>query len=327
MRPGPTLMLAALGLCSCTQYRLNGPAKPAPPPAPRPTFAMFERQIDNARYAGEGDLELRALQVWLANEPDNLKVRLELARRYENLGSRELALEHYRLAAGRFPESAEVQLGMAKCLRALGLRAQAAEGLEKFLAGYPQAKPEYHSWLAILWDELGQWQRGEEAHRAALRLAPARDSLHNNLGYNLLQQKRFAEAAEQFRRALELAPDSAIARNNLGLALASQPEEALRQWQKGADRATAHSNLAAVLIEQGRYAEARKELETALSYNRNHPAALANLRLIAQLDGKPTTVPAEQGGRSGWRRFWSAFWRELAGIEAPPASVTNRAAR
>jgi len=300
--------------------------KPAPPPAPRSTFAMFERQILNARYAGEGDLDLRALQARLASEPDNLQVRLDLAQRYERLGSRELALEHYRLAAGRFPESAEVQLRMARCLRAMGLRAEAAEGLEKFLERQPQAKPEHHAWLGILWDELGDWQRGEEAHRAALRLAPAQDRLHNNLGYNLLQQKRFAEAAEEFRRALELAPDSAIARNNLGLALAWQPEEALRQWQKGADKATAHSNLAAVLMEQGRYAEARKELDTALSYNRNHAAALANLRLIAQLDGQPTTVPPQQGSRSGWSRFWSAFWRGFAGIETP-ATATNRAAR
>jgi len=328
MKSGLTVMVAALGLCSCSQHRVNGPLKAALPPAPRSTFAMFERQILNARYLGEGDLDLRALQARLASEPDNLQVRLDLARRYESLGSLELALEHYRLAAGRFPESAEVQLRMAKCLRTMGLRAEAAEGLEKFLLRHPQAKPEYTSWLAILWDELGHWQRGEEAHRAALRLGPAQDCLHNNLGYNLLQQQRFVEAAAEFRRALELAPDSAIARNNLGLALASQPEEALRQWEKSADKATAHSNLAALLIEQGRYGEAREELERALGYNRNHPAALANLRLIGQLDGKPATVPVQQGARSGWRRFWSAFWRGFAGIEAPPTTTaTNRAAR
>ena len=318
MRPGLLIIAAGLGLCSCSQHRLNGLAQPAAAPALRHLNPTIERQILNARYAGEGDYQLGTLQARLAKEPDNLQVRLELARHYEGLGSRELALEHYRLAAGRFAESGEVQLGMAKCLRGMGLRSEAADGLEHFLGRYPQPRPEYASWLAILRDELGQWQRGEEAHRAALKLAPDQDRLHNNLGYNLLQQKRFAEAAEEFRLALALKPDSAIARNNLGLALASQPEEALRQWQQGSDKATAHSNLAAVLIEQGRYGEARKELETALGYNRNHPAALANLRLIAELDGRPTTIPARPAPRAAWKRYLSAFWRGLAGVEQPP---------
>jgi tetratricopeptide (TPR) repeat protein len=126
---------------------------------------------------------------------------------------------------------------------------------------------------------------------------------------------------------LALAPDSAIARNNLGLALAAEPQEALRYWEKGSDKATAHNNLAAVMIEQGRLEEARRELDLALGYNRNHPAALANLRLIAQLDGRPTAVPAQQGQRSGWRRFLSAFWRELAGLEEAPRAAGPRAAR
>ena len=318
---------AALGLCSCSQHRAGYVAKPAPATVSRAALASLERQIVNARYVGEGDYHLRTLQARLAGEPENLPVRLELAQHYESLGGRELALEHYRLAAARFPESAEVQLAMAKSLRVMGLRAEAAGELEKFLGRSPQSRPEYASWLGILRDELGQRDRGEAAHRAALKLGPERDWLHNNLGYNLLQQKRYAEAAEEFRQALVLAPDSAVARNNLGVALASQPEEALRYWQKGADKATAHSNLAAVLIEEGRCAEARKELATALGYNRNHPAAVANLRLIAELDGKPTTVPASQP-RPAWKRFLAAFWRGLAGIEEPQkTAAAQRAAR
>jgi len=327
MRQGILVVVMAVGLSSCTRHRMNGPAQVAPPRAPRSINPTIERQIINARYAGEGDYQLRGLQTRLATDPDNLSTRMELARHYESLGSRELALEHYRLAAVRFPDSAKVQLGMAKCLRAMGLRAEAAEVLEKFLQRQPQAGPECLSWVAILRDEMGQWEQGEAAHRAAVKLAPTQDRLHNNLGYNLLQQKRYGEAAEAFRQALALAPDSAIARNNLGLALAAEPQEALRHWEKGAGKATAHSNLAAVLIEQGRVEEARKELDLALGYNRNHPAALANLRLIAQLDGRPTAVPAQQGPRPAWRRFLSAFWRELAGLEEPPRAAGPRAAR
>ncbi len=100
---------------------------------------------------------------------------------------------------------------------------------------------------------------GEKAHRAALELDPKRDSLHNNLGYNLLQQGKAKEAAAEFREALKLKPDSEVARNKLGMALAADPDpagsnDAILHWQSVSDPATAHSNMAALLIRQKRYA-------------------------------------------------------------------------
>jgi hypothetical protein len=35
-------------------------------------------------------------------------------------------------------------------------------------------------------------------------------------------------------------------------------------------------------------------LETALGYRRNFPAALANLKLVAEKDGRPAEVPAKR---------------------------------
>ena len=141
-----------------------------------------------------------------------------------------------------------------------------------------------------------KWARGplgEPAHRKAVELAPGQDTLHNNLGYNLLMQKKSEEAAAEFREALRLNPASLVARNNLGLALAnSNAAQAVATWQSAADPATAHNNLAAVWIEKGNYAEARKELDIALGYNKSHPAALKNLELVSRLDGKPAAVAA-----------------------------------
>ena len=75
------------------------------------------------------------------------------------------------------------------------------------------------------------------------------------------------------------------------MALASTPGDALLHWQSISDPATAHSNMAALLIEQGRYPEARKELDLALGYNKSHAAALSNLKLVSELDGKPAVIP------------------------------------
>ena len=93
-------------------------------------------------------------------------------------------------------------------------------GWKSFLKAHPESGAEYYSWLGILRDESGLWPLGEPAHRKALELAPAVDYLHNNLGYNLLMQKKNEEAAREFQEALKLNPGSQMARNNLGIALA-----------------------------------------------------------------------------------------------------------
>ena len=89
-----------------------------------------------------------------------------------------------------------------------------------------------------------------------------------------------------------------MARNNLGMALANKPDQAAVNWQSVGDPAAAHNNMAALLIQQGRYAEARKELDLALGYNRTYPAALNNLRLVSELDGKPASIPAKPAADS-----------------------------
>ena len=134
---------------------------------------------------------------------------------------------------------------------------------------------------------------------------------HNNLGYNLLMQKKNHEAAAEFREALKLNPRSQVAHNNLGLALADQDagKEAVANWQSAADAATAHNNLAAVLIEKGNYAAARKELEISLGYNKSLPAALKNLELVSRLDGNPALFHVKQD-QTGWER-WKVGLKKL----------------
>ncbi len=299
-----------IGLAGCSQHVVRGPA------GKTAVASVMRRQAANAVDAGDGNYQIRVLRQRMTAEPDNLKVRLELARLYEQAGFPEVAVEHYRLAAARFPDHAGIQLLLLKALRAQGLAAEAAESLAAFLEKPAHRTTDLYSWLGILCDELGRLPEAERAHRAALALAPNRDAAHNNLGYNLLLQGKNAEAAAEFRRALALQPHSQIARNNLGLALAAEPKQAVLHWQSISDPATAHNNLAAVLIEQGRYEEARRELDVALGYNRDHRAALSNLKLVSQLDGRPasfTLKPVEPW----WKRLARAIGKALEGVEPP----------
>src|SRR5260370_18135121 len=105
--------------------------------------SAMERQVQNARDAGEGDYVVRSLREKMAAEPDNLAVRLELIDHYTQGGYPELALEHCRLAATRFPESAPVQLSMAQLMREMKMPTQAEPGLAAFLAPHPQPSPHF----------------------------------------------------------------------------------------------------------------------------------------------------------------------------------------
>jgi Flp pilus assembly protein TadD len=288
-----TLAMAVFSLSCVRQAAVVKTAAP-PPQAPQ---TVWQRQIRNASDAGDGDYQLRVLREKVAADAESVPARLELAKAYQERGYPDVALEVCRLAAARFPASGEAQLALVRSLHGMHRPAEAIEGLETFLKQHPQSAPEYFSWLGILRDESGQWAEGEPSHRKAMELKPKDDSLHNNLGYNLLMQRKSEEAAVEFREALKLNPASQVAHNNLGLALANQNAtgEAVANWQSAADAATAHNNLAVVLIEKGNYPEARKELEVSLGYNKNLPAALKNLELVSRLDGNPAMFHVKQG--------------------------------
>jgi tetratricopeptide (TPR) repeat protein len=304
MRIRLTIAIAVALTSSCVrERRIAG----TPVVAPAPT--VWDRQIRNATDAGDGDNALKALGQRVAAEPDNIPVRLELARLYRDRGYPEVALEICRLAVARFPESGEAQLAL---VRALYETKRPQEGIA-ILEAHPRESRDYYSWLGILRDQTGAWETAEPAHRQAVAIAPTDDGLHNNLGYNLLMQKKSEEAAAEFREALRLNPASRLARNNLGMALASSnTAQAISNWETASDPATAHSNLAALWIEKGNYDEARKELVIALGYNKTHPAALRNMELVSRLDGKSATLSAK-AAENRWDRWKSGFKRLFVG--------------
>jgi tetratricopeptide (TPR) repeat protein len=304
MKKRVTIAIAAALSVSCVHQKRAVTAAP-PPAAP----SNWDRQIKNATDAGDGDYVLKSLRQRIAAEPDNIGVRLELVNAYRDRGYPDIALEMSRLAAARFPDSVEAQLAIVRILFDMKRPGEAIAALE----ARPRQTSEYYSWLGILHDATGAWTVGEPAHRKAVELAPARDALHNNLGYNLLIQKRGDEAAAEFREALRLNPASQVARNNLGLALAnSNTQQALASWQAASDPATAHSNLAVVWIEKRNFPEARKELAIALGYNKSHPAALRNLDLVARLDGNSVEI-ASNSSENWWFRWKKGVKRLFVG--------------
>ena len=138
--------------------------------------------------------------------------------------------------------------------------------------------------LGLTHQHLNDLATAEHTYEQALALNPESDRLHNNLGYSLQLQNKTEAAEPEFRKALELNPSSATARNNLGALLARRGDTqlALEQFQLVADPATAHNNLAVVLLEMGRYQESRDELVKALAIRRSFAPALANFKVVQE---------------------------------------------
>lgn len=287
-------LLGLLLVTGCAHSHLSTTATPT-------VTETMQRQAIEAIDPGD-------LRHALISNPDDLTTRLALADRYWKAGALELAIDHYRLAADRFPDHPKVAMLLARALRDFNHPQDAIAALEKS----PNPTPDLLSLLGILQDDSGAFPKAETSYRAALAQAPDRADLHNNLGYNLLLQAKPTEAVAEFQAALKIEPHSPLANNNLGLTLLAQwkddtqPTEALLHWQSVSDPASAHNNLASVLIEQGRYAEARKELEIALSYQGDHAAALANFKLAGELDGGPKN-PAPSAHNSFWKRVKTVF--------------------
>lgn len=302
---GPALLLAG---CTHTQVTRAPSATP-------PIFAQQVRNAHNAVDAGDGDYRLNMLRAQAAAEPENADVRLALIQTYRDLSYSDVALEMARAAAARFQGNEALQLSLVRSLRDANLRNEAISVLDAWIKAQPLASASAYSWMGILQDESSHWVMAEPLHRKAVSLAPGLAYLHNNLGYNLLMQSKYDDAAVEFREALRLEPRSAMARNNLAMALTGQGEigEAAAELQTGTDPASAHSNMAAVLIEKGNYPEARKELEIALGYNRLHPAALKNLDLVSRLEGRPATLPVNESSGTRWERWKAGFVRLFVG--------------
>ncbi len=254
-----------------------------------------------------------------------------LARYYEARGYPDIALEHYRLAAAQFPESSAIAISLAKTLRGMGEPAEAIRTLAEFAARQPRTGSDVLSLEGILEDEQGNHSAAENAHRAAVAAAPEQSDLHNNLGYNLLAQGRMDAAIEEFRRAVELDPKSDIAHNNLAAAIARSgsatkdtAREAIAEWGRTTGQAEAHNNMAAVLIDQGRYDEARAELAAALSMEPGLSAATSNLRLLAEKDGRPAAIPVRASNAGKRVSVWAKiFGQHSASKPAAPGSRSD----
>jgi tetratricopeptide (TPR) repeat protein len=140
--------------------------------------------------------------------------------------------------------------------------------------------------------QMRHWRNSETLFRHTLAVTQNNAIAHVNLASTLLDQNRFAEAAEQCQLALQIRPDSPEALKNLGLAFAGSGrwDEAITQYERALqinpkdDKAL--NSLGLALANQGKLAAAEAFFRRALESKAGSVEALSNLGLALALQGR-----------------------------------------
>ena len=177
----------------------------------------------------------------------------------------------------------------------MGIIALAAAGivtaLGRFGKGTPFLKPAFCGLLLLVlgvlsWRQCGMYSNIEKLWRVTIQRDPYGWMPCNNLGYELLQEKRVDEAIVYFKKALAIYPSYAEAHNNLGIALVQEGDvdEAITNYETSLefkpDFLDAHYNLGVALLQKGRLDEAMPHFQKVLELNPDYADADYNLGVI-----------------------------------------------
>jgi predicted CXXCH cytochrome family protein len=270
---------AAPGAALDEPYR--GPVKLYYPQtsAKDPELRLYEA-VAQVRDASNLTAGIPRLQQALRNAtPRTGFFHFELAEALRQAGRHAEAAAMYREALRRAGVRPAWQLGLANALAATGNLEQAAGAAEQGLKRWPG-----DARLAnLLGDLYGRSGRTAAAIRILEGVSATLPEAAINLGVVLSAAGRLEEARQAFERAMLHQPDSASAHNNLAVLLLRQrkPQEALRHAAEAARLAPGdlpnRLTHATVLARLERYGEAAAEWEAALAIDPDQPETHMNL--------------------------------------------------
>jgi tetratricopeptide (TPR) repeat protein len=203
-------------------------------------------------------------ETQLAVDPSNAALHDDVAVLYLELGKPDEARRHFEASARLRPTSAVAQYNLGTALEASQRYADAAK-----------------------------------RYRAALALDPRYAHAHVNLGNMLLLDARITEAADHYRAALDTDRDNAEAHNNLGRALGlqgqrSQATRHLREALRLGPTASAHVNLAQLLLEEAKTDEAIAAFRSAMALSPEWSVPPAGLSWIFSSHPEPAMRRPEE---------------------------------
>lgn len=213
----------------------------------------------------------RAEQAWrqaLIAEPRNPLFHSNLAMLLAELSQLDEAEALCRRALAIDASLAIVHFNLGVVLAKAGRAAEAEQTYRRVLELEPRHEQAGYN-LGVLLAQQRRYAEAETAYRQALAVDPRRVDARVNLGVVLGHLQRPDEAEACFREALQSQPDNSEAVRNLGGMLMRQNrrEEADRFFNRygGVRSSVAQVNLALLMKDKGRLAEAEASLNAALA--------------------------------------------------------------
>jgi tetratricopeptide (TPR) repeat protein len=206
-------------------------------------------------------------------------------------GDQEQAVQAWRDALKSDPDYAEAHTNLCVALLGSQQTAQALVHGEKAVALRPNDALA-HSALGSALRASSRTDEAIEHFQTSIRLRPGQASTHNNLGNALRQMGRMAESVPHYARAAELTPDSIPVLNNYAWALATCPDEKVRDGARAVetslrclelfrrDNPSLMRTLAAGFAAQGKFDRAREVAQRALRMIDNDPASSALITML-----------------------------------------------
>jgi type IV pilus assembly protein PilF len=172
-----------------------------------------------------------------------------------------------------------IQLGTAYLQQ--GKYALAKEKLERAVKQNPK-DPDVHTSLGLLYDRTGEVKLADRHFREALRLAPEKPEVINNYAIYLCKNGRVEEGVERFAAVAAnkyyRTPEVALTNAGVCLREAKRTDEAQKSFTAAIKARPNYSEatvqLAALLLEESKYVEARKVLDTYINAFKPNPDVL-----------------------------------------------------
>jgi len=253
---------------------IGGGAAPAPGPDshadPKDMIGVFNRlrRANHAVRERQFREALPILQDVLRDSPRNAFAHLVLGSAYMGMAQYRTAIEQYRVYLELVPTSAYAHQWIAICLVRLNDQDEALREAAAALAIDPRFTDSRVLRGGILAGR-GQYDAALRELRTAVETDPEKPTIRLDLAKVLTEAGRQDDARREYERILARDRDYPAALTGLGALCAAmgQPDEAVRlltrSLQVQAAQADARFNLARVLEQQGKLAEAAAEYERA----------------------------------------------------------------
>ena len=245
---------------------------------------------------GRLDEAISQFQEVISLEPNDVDAHYDLGTALYNKGRIDEAIRQYQENIHLRPDDVEARNQLGKALNRKGQTDEAIGQFEEAI----RLKPEYVEAYDNLGDALaarGRFDEAIEHYRQAIQINSNRPENFVHLGMALSQLGRAREAVAEYQEALKLNPDLPGVLNNLAWALATSPDDQLRNGTEAvrlAEHACALTHhgqpmflgtLAAAYAEAGRFPEAVTTAEKAegLATDAGQAAVAAKNRQLLEL--------------------------------------------